>query len=74
MVSEGGAATIAQTRDAAQQEREQKVREHPLVKAVLHAFPGASITGIRTPEDLQAQAAADALPEVSEEWDPFEEE
>jgi len=74
VVSEGGAATIAQTRDAAQQEREQKVREHPLVKAVLHAFPGASITGIRTPEDLQAQAAADALPEVSEEWDPFEEE
>ena len=45
---------------------------HPLVQAVIAAFPQAKITGIRTPEALEAEAEAEALPEVDEEWDPFE--
>ena len=41
--------------------------------AVLAAFPGAKITAIRSAEELVAEAAAQALPEVEDEWDPFEE-
>ena len=46
----------------------------PLVQAVMAAFPGAKITGIRTPEAMAATAALDALPAVDDEWDPFEDE
>ena len=42
------------------------------VQAVLAAFPGAKITEIRTPEAMQQEAAVQALPEVEDEWDPFE--
>ena len=41
-------------------------------KAVLAAFPGAKIAEIRTPEAMAAQALTEALPEVEDEWDPFE--
>jgi DNA polymerase III subunit gamma/tau len=72
VVSTGGAPTIAETRDAAQDAAKVEAATNPLVQAVMAAFPGAKITGIRTPEVLLAQAAADALPEVEDEWDPFE--
>ena len=42
------------------------------MQAALSAFPGAKITQIRTPEQLVAEAAVEALPEVEDEWDPFE--
>ena len=45
-----------------------------MVQAVQAAFPGAAITNIRTVEDQVAEAEAEALPEVDDEWDPFEEE
>ena len=35
-------------------------------------FPKARITAIRTPEDIAAEAQREALPEVEDEWDPFE--
>jgi DNA polymerase-3 subunit gamma/tau len=44
------------------------------VKAVLDAFPSARIADIRAPEVREAEAAQAALPEVEDEWDPFEEE
>ena len=72
VVSSGGAATVAERRLAAQDSARAEVAENPLVKAVLAAFPGAKITEIRTPEALVARAAAEALPEVEDEWDPFE--
>jgi len=50
-----------------------EARGHPLVQAVFAAFPGASITGIRTAEEITAEAGEEALPEVEDEWDPFEE-
>ena len=53
---------------------EEKVRTHPLWQAVISAFPKASIENIRTPEQIAAEAIQDALPEVEDEWDPFEEE
>ncbi len=44
------------------------------MQAVLTAFPKATITSIRTEDDIAADAGAEALPEVEDEWDPFEEE
>ena len=40
--------------------------------AVMDQFPTAKITAIRTPEDIAASAVEEALPEVEDEWDPFE--
>ncbi len=74
LVNEGGGATIAETRDAERLALEEEARQHPLVQAVLQAFPAARITDIRTPDSLAAQAATEALPEVEDEWDPFEQE
>ena len=73
VVSTGGAPTIAEDRDRAQTAQQAEAMQVPMVMAVLAAFPGATITAIRSPEDLVAEAAAQALPEVEEEWDPFEE-
>ena len=72
LVNEGGVETLAEVRDAKQLELEEEAREHPLVQAVLTTFPGAKISKITTPKAIEAIAAADALPEVDDEWDPFE--
>src|SRR6056297_2918391 len=74
LVNEGGADTIAEQRDAAETALRHEVSRHPLVKAVLSAFPKAQITSIRTEADIAAEAGAEALPEVEDEWDPFEED
>ncbi|NUB44726.1 DNA polymerase III subunit gamma/tau [Fertoebacter nigrum] len=71
IVSTGGAATLAETRGAADHAAKAGAMENPLVQAVLAAFPGAKITEIRTPS---AAAAIEALPEVDDEWDPFEDD
>lgn len=72
VVAEGGAPSIAEARDAERLALEEAARAHPLVAAVFDTFPNARIADIRTGKDLEAEAAADALPEVDEEWDPFE--
>jgi DNA polymerase III subunit gamma/tau len=72
VVSEGGAPTLAEQRDKARLEAEAEAMQNPLVQAVMAAFPGAKIAEIRTPAALAAAAEAEALPEVEDEWDPFE--
>ncbi|AGI66310.1 DNA polymerase III subunit tau [Octadecabacter antarcticus 307] len=72
LVNEGGAATIAEIRDTENNALRDKAKAHPLVQAVLMKFPGARITDIRTPKALEAEAELEALPEVDDEWDPFE--
>jgi DNA polymerase-3 subunit gamma/tau len=42
------------------------------VQAVFNAFPKAQILEIRTPQDVANLAQVDALPEVEDEWDPFD--
>ncbi|MGR3494887.1 DNA polymerase III subunit gamma/tau [Citreimonas sp.] len=66
--------TVVEKRDADKLALQARAAEHPLVKAALLAFPGATIHEIRTPEAARAEAEADALPEVEDEWDPFEED
>ncbi len=70
----GGGETIVEKRNAAQNALEQEARAHPMVQAVLNAFPKAKITDIKTRKEITAQAEAEALPEVEDEWDPFEED
>ena len=69
---DGEAPTIAEVRDAAENALREKATEHPMVQAVLESFPKAKITRIRTAEELAAEVQAEALPEVEDEWDPFE--
>ncbi|MDG1863245.1 MAG: DNA polymerase III subunit gamma/tau [Yoonia sp.] len=72
VVNNGGEPTIAEVRDAKENALRTAAQEHPLVQAVLLAFPKAKITEIRTEADKAQEALVDALPEVDEEWDPFE--
>jgi DNA polymerase-3 subunit gamma/tau len=73
VVGSGGGPTIAEDRAAETEALKAEAMKHPLTQAVLAAFPEARITGVRTPEAAAQEAAEQALPEVDEEWDPFEE-
>lgn len=73
LVNDCTTATIAEQQGSQDLALKDKARAHPLVQAAIAAFPTATITNIRSPEDLAAVAAQDALPEVEDEWDPFEE-
>ena len=74
VVSDGGAPTIAEERDAEENAARAEALANPLVQAVMASFPGARIAEIRTPEAMAAAAQAEALPEVEDEWDPFEDQ
>ncbi|MGR3460257.1 MAG: DNA polymerase III subunit gamma/tau [Roseovarius sp.] len=74
LVNSATTPTLREAREAEETALRQAARDHPLVKAVFTAFPGASITGIRTAEEITTAADAEALPEVEDEWDPFEED
>ena len=67
-----GEATIAEVRDAAATALQLQATAHPRVQAVLLTFPKARITDIRTEADRAQEAQTDALAEVEDEWDPFE--
>jgi DNA polymerase-3 subunit gamma/tau len=72
IVSSGGAATLAEDRDKDLLAAKAEAMQNPLVQAVMAAFPGAQISAIRSPEAMAQVAAIEALPEVEDEWDPFE--
>ena len=74
VVSTGGKPTIAEVRDAEENAIREEAKAHPLMQAVLSRFPKAKITSIRTAQEMEAEAVAEALPEVEDEWDPFEED
>lgn len=66
--------TIAEIRDAAENARLAQAAAHPLVAAALSTFPGAKISAVHSPADLAQEAEIEALQEVEDEWDPFEED
>lgn len=74
IVSVGGDKTIDEIRNAKKYALETAAKEHPLMQAVLAQFPKAKIKDIRTPDQLAAEAVQEALPEVEDEWDPFEDD
>ena len=73
-IGSNGAKTIAELRDAAATALKGEAQAHNLVQAVLLAFPKAEITDIRTTKDIAAEAKIEALPEVEDEWDPFDDD
>ncbi|WP_299408162.1 DNA polymerase III subunit gamma/tau [uncultured Roseobacter sp.] len=74
VVSDGGDKTIDEVRNAKKYALEAEAKEHPLMQAVLAQFPKATIKDIRTPDQIAAEAVQEALPEVEDEWDPFEDD
>jgi DNA polymerase-3 subunit gamma/tau len=72
VVAGGGAPTVAEARTAERRVAEAEAMKNPLVQAALAAFPGAKIVEIRSAEEMTRAAAVEALPEVEDEWDPFE--
>ncbi|PTQ73404.1 DNA polymerase III subunit gamma/tau [Celeribacter persicus] len=65
--------TLREVAEAEERALKAKAMEHPMVAKVFELFPGAEITKVRTPEAIAQEAALDALQEVEDEWDPFEE-
>lgn len=69
----GTATTIAEDRTAAEDAIKAEAQQHPLMQAAMASFPNAKIIDIRTAAEITADAELDALPEVEDEWDPFDE-
>ena len=74
LANEGGGETIEEQDTAKTRALEADAMDHPLMQAVIAAFPAAKITDIRSRESMAIEAAVTALPEVDDEWDPFEAE
>ncbi|MBI1417458.1 MAG: DNA polymerase III subunit gamma/tau [Limimaricola sp.] len=70
---DSGAPSLAEQRDAAARDLTRAAEQHPLVQAVLAAFPQARVTAVRQARSEES-VMAEALPEVEDEWDPFEED
>ncbi|WP_238120517.1 MULTISPECIES: DNA polymerase III subunit gamma/tau [unclassified Xanthobacter] len=60
---EQGGPTLAEEKDARRAEREEGIKAHPLVAAVLARFPGAEVVDVRTRED----EASEALPPAEDD-------
>ncbi len=77
VTSGGGGTTLAERRATELGEKEDEALKNTLVAAVFQSFPSAKITEIRDLSDAESDAAAEALPEVEDvfdpDWDPFEE-
>lgn len=75
VVSDGGGATLAEQRAEERDDLHARVADHPLVSAALLAFPGAEIREVRRVEDLLSDDdMITELPEMDDDWDPFEDD
>jgi len=75
VVSNGGTATILETRNAERSDMQGKVLRHPLLQAVMAQFPGAEIRDIRSLEEITADPdEALEMEMLDEDWDPFEDD
>ena len=70
IVAGGGAPTIAEERAARQDDLMSRAEAHPVVMAVLAAFPGAKIRDIRAAEPEAAPTPPP--PEEDDSWDPLD--
>ncbi|MBE9477418.1 MAG: DNA polymerase III subunit gamma/tau, partial [Proteobacteria bacterium] len=76
VVSDGGAATIAEEHAAHRDDLQGQAMQHDMVKAVLLAFPGAEIRDVKTLAEINADSDASVqyLEEEADDWDPFEDD
>ncbi|MFO1143581.1 MAG: DNA polymerase III subunit gamma/tau [Amaricoccus sp.] len=72
VVGSGGAATIAEVRAKEKGDLKARSLEHPMVQAVLAAFPGAEIREVRPADTLVQAPAPDEAEELPDDWDPFD--
>jgi len=73
VVGSGGAPTIAELRAEAAGDLRSEAAAHPLVQAVLAAFPGARIKDVRAPEVAEEIAPPPAEDDaLDDDWDPFD--
>ncbi|PIB26051.1 DNA polymerase III subunit gamma/tau [Amylibacter kogurei] len=74
LVNDGGGATINELRLEERDNLQAEAEEHPLVKAALSTFEGAEILEVRKPEDIDSDEFLEEIPEVDDDWDPFEDD
>jgi DNA polymerase-3 subunit gamma/tau len=74
IANQGGGETVVEKRNAAENAIKAEAEKHPMVQAVFSVFPQAKITESKTQRERANEAMAEALPEVEDEWDPFEED
>ena len=74
IVSKGGAPTIKAKQAAEEENLKSEAKAHPLVQAIFDAFPKAAISNVKTTKSIANEAQRAALPEVKDEWDPFEDD
>jgi DNA polymerase-3 subunit gamma/tau len=67
LVREGGAATIEEQEAAQRKQRSDAAAAHPLVRAVLDAFPGATIEAVRGAIESPASEEAEPEPATPED-------
>ena len=72
VVGSGGGDTIAEVRAREKGDLRARSLEHPMVQAVLAAFPGAEIREVRPADALApAEAGDEHDDEDDDDWDPF---
>ncbi len=81
VVGRGGAPTLAEARASSQRDLKAQVAGHPLMQAVLAAFPGAEIRDVRLPGEVAVAGTTASGPEYEglgleedDDWDPFDPE
>jgi DNA polymerase-3 subunit gamma/tau len=71
VVGSGGGATLAEEAAERKGDLQARAAGHPLVQAMLAAFPGARIRDVRPPE-APAPAPETGAFEDDDDWDPFD--
>ena len=72
IVGSGGGATLAEQRATRQGDLMSRAEAHPVVMAVLAAFPGAKIRDIRAPEPEAAPVPPPPREDDDDGWDPLD--
>ena len=72
IVGAGGGATLAEQRATRQGDLMSRAEAHPVVMAVLAAFPGAKIRDIRAPEPEAAPVPPPPREDDDDGWDPLD--
>ncbi|MHA3978030.1 DNA polymerase III subunit gamma/tau [Halovulum sp. GXIMD14794] len=72
VVSEGGGKTIAEERAERRTDLVGQAMRHPMLQAVLAAFPGVTDANIRVNEAPAEDAHAAPPPEPDDDWDPLD--
>lgn len=72
--NDGGAATLKEQQTAQKEQQTAEILAHPILREVISLFPKAKVTDVTSAQDHTAQIINDALSEVEDEWDPFEDE